>query len=335
MAKEKPDRSRSDSHSHPHPHSHSHVQPQSPSQPHVLRPSPLLEEKDILSGLIEEKSSSLFLGRYSLTEVASVLGKRNFFKEARRRNLWPLVFNLDSSEYPIQRYRIFLKEAKPANLIVDLKIREGRLKPRSDLSLPAEFFDFEFLILEWLTLQNPLLQFCRKRPPLPGQERPGLGLGKKVVDVFIYLARLTHKDGVLAFPAYFHNALLFTRYFNFLNPEKQGEVLAIEKAFPDIPFKHLAWIVYLNCLREERLREEEQAGEEREGGEKKEEGAEVKTYEWMAEEQVYPLNRSLKEHFESKWYKQKVKDIINRRRFFIDWICYEKKVDELIAGKGG
>lgn len=276
-----------------------------------MKKDPLVSERDILSGLVEDKSTSLFLGRYSIGEVAAVLGRRNFFKEARRRNLWPLVFNLDSSGYPVQRFQIFLELAKPEKLIVDLKIREGRLRPRDHLHLPASFYTYEFLILEWLTLQNPLLKFSPKRPPLPGQEYPGLGLGKKVVDVFVYLARLTQKDGLLVFPAYFHNALLFTRYFQFLNPEKQGEVLAVRKSLSDIPFKHLAWIVYLNCLREE----------------------DGRAYEWKAEEQVYPLNKSLKEYLENKVYKQMVKQVLNSRDFTIDWACYEKKVDELIAAK--
>ena len=276
-----------------------------------MKKDPLVSERDILSGLVEDKSTSLFIGRYSIGEVAAVLGRRNFFKEARKRNLWPLVFNLDSSGYPVQRFQIFLELAKPEKLIVDLKVREGRLRPRDHLHLPASFYTYEFLILEWLTLQNPLLKFSPKRPPLPGQEYPGLGLGKKVVDVFVYLARLTQKDGLLVFPAYFHNALLFTRYFQFLNPEKQGEVLAVRKSLSDIPFKHLAWIVYLNCLREE----------------------DGRAYEWKAEEQVYPLNKSLKEYLENKVYKQMVKQVLNSRDLTIDWACYEKKVDELVAAK--
>ncbi|MDH7513887.1 MAG: hypothetical protein QHH14_13150 [Clostridiales bacterium] len=276
-----------------------------------MKKDPLVSERDILSGLVEDKSTSLFLGRYSIAEVAAVLGRRNFFREAKKRNLWPLVFNLDSSGHPVQRYQIFLEEEKPEKLIVDLKIREGRLRPRDQFHLPASFYTYEFLILEWLTLQNPLLKFSPKRPPLPGQEHPGLGLGKKVVDLFVYLARLTQKDGLLVFPAYFHNALLFTRYFQFLNPQKQGEVLAVRKSLSDIPFKHLAWMAYLNCLRED----------------------DGRIYEWMAEEQVFPLNRSLKEYFESRAYKQKVKKVLNSRRFAIDWACYEKKVDELIAAK--
>src|SRR4030066_308507 len=191
--------------------------PQAPKS--KMKKDPLVRESDILSDLVEEKASSLFLGRFSMTEVQAVLGRKNFYREAKNRGLLPLALDLDSSEYPVQRLRIFHEEADPDKLIVDLKIREGRVTP---------------------------------------------------------------KAGLLASPAYFHNALLFSRFFYFLNPEKLAEVLAIEKAFPDIPFKHLAWIVYLNCLRQE----------------------DGRVYEWRAEEQVYPINRELKDYFDSKKYKR-------------------------------
>jgi hypothetical protein len=273
--------------------------------------TPLVREADILSDLTEEKATSLFLGRYSMTEVTAVLGKRNFFREAQKRDLWPLAFDLDSSGYPVQRLQIFRETSKPENLIVDFKIREGRLAPNSRLQLDPSFYKFDFLILEWLTIQNPLLLFSVKRPPLPGQKHPGLGVGKKVVDLFVNLARLLRKDGLLAFPAYFHNALLFSRYFHFLNPEKAAEILAIEKAFPRIPFKHLAWIVYLNCLKL----------------------ANGDTYEWKAEELIYPLNKTLKDYFDSKSYKRRLKQTLKSRSFTIDWDGYESKLDELIKIK--
>ena len=276
-----------------------------------MKKDPLVRERDILSDLIEEKATSLFLGRFSMTEVRAVLGKKNFYREAKDRGLLPLAFDLDSSEYPVQRLRIFHEETDPEKLIVDLKIREGRLPPKAYLHLGPEFFEHDYLVLEWLTLQNPLLGFSRKRPPLPGQQHPGLGLRKKVVDIFVYLARLLHKDGLLAFPAYFHNAVLFSRFFNFLNPEKLAEVLAIEKAFPKIPFKHLAWIVYLNCLRQE----------------------DGRAYEWRAEEQVYPIRRELREYFDSKKYKRLVKQSLKERSFTIDWEGYGRKLDELIKTK--
>jgi hypothetical protein len=273
--------------------------------------SPLIGEVDILSDLTAEKSSSLFLGRYSMTEVKAVLGKRNFFKEAQKRGLWPLAFELDSSNYPVQRLQIFLEPKRPDRVIVDLKIREGRLAPKDYLHLNPSFFGYSFLIFEWLTIQDPRLGFSAQRPPLPGQEHPGLGLGKKVVDIFSYLARLGRQDGLLAFPAYFHNALLFSRYFNFLNPEKAAEIQAIKRAFPSIPFKHMAWIVYLNCLRY----------------------ADGQGYEWRAEEQVCALDKTLRAYFDSKDYRERYKRHVKRLSFTIDWDGYERKLDELIKIK--
>jgi len=267
---------------------------------------PLVDEKDIFSDLALRKGTSLFLGRYSLNEVIAVLGKKSFFKEARERILWPLDYDLDSSEYPLQRLRIFYREKRPENLIVDLKIREGAYSPKNNLILGTSFPEYNYLIFEWLTLQNPLLSFSEKKSPLPGQAHPGLGLGKKVLDIFIYLARLTKKDGLLAFPAYFHNALLFSRYFHFLNPEKEAEILTIRKSFPNVPFKHLAWIVYFNCLR----------------------GKNNKIYEWKADEQIYPLNKPLRDYFDSKMYKKRVKISQKKFHFSIDWECCKRKAKE-------
>ena len=262
----------------------------------------VLNEEEIFSDLTGIKATSLFLGKYSLPEVAAVLEKRNFYKEARKRNLWPLDYRLDSSAFPVQRLQIFLREKSPQNLIVDLKIKVGGYTPPPDMEDAEVLKNTSFLVLEWLTLQNPLLAFSDKRPALPGQAHPGLNVSKKVMDIFSYLARLMHKDGLLAFPAYFHNALLFSRYFHFINPEKQGEIMAVRKAFSVVPFKHLAWIVFLNCLKE---------GE--------------RSYEWKAEEQVFPLSRRLKDYFDSKPYKEKVRRAEKERHFAVDWVCFREK----------
>ena len=133
--------------------------------------SELVGEQDILSDLTQDKGTSLFLGRYSLTEARAVLGKRNFFRDSMRRGLWPLAFDLDSSSYPVQRLRIFHGQKLADKLIVDLKIREGNLLPRDYLDLDPSFFGYSFLIFEWLTIQDPLHGFSEKRPPLPGQEQ--------------------------------------------------------------------------------------------------------------------------------------------------------------------
>lgn len=264
-------------------------------------------EDEIFSALAERRGTMLFLGKYALNEVFAVLAKRSLIKEARKRNLWPLAFDMDSSAFPLQRFQIFVREKMPDNLIVDLKIREGVFKPKEQPAVEAPLREFKSLILEWLTLQNPMAEFAEKRGALPGQQHPGLGMGKKIMDLFIYLAKLTHQEAILAFPAFYHNAVLFSRYFHFFNPEKEGEVESIRRTFSHMPVKQLAWAVYLNCLRTA-------AGE---------------VYEWKAEEQVFPLAKDLREYFGSKNYREIVKQSLKRYQFTIDAEDFERKIGSI------
>jgi len=264
----------------------------------------LIGESEIFSELEKKTGTSLFFGQYPLNAVLQVLKKRSFLKEAKKRKLYPLKFDLDSSDYPpLQRFRIFYLTKSSKNIIVDLKIRQGRLNLKSeniDYPLPK----LDFLTLDWLTLQNPLKSFSHGEYPFPGQEHPGLKLGKKVLDIFIYLARLINYDGILAFPAYFHNALLFSRYFHFFNPEKEGEILAIRKSFRRIPLRELAWIIHLDCLRKK-------------NGD---------IYEWKAEEQVFPINKDLKKYFATKSYKGRVKAALEQQSYIFDEDCFKRKM---------
>jgi hypothetical protein len=274
---------------------------------------PLVDEGEIFSELHVKKGSSLFLGRYSLAEVLAVLNKKGFLKEARKRFLWPLAYELDSSEYPLQRLQIFLRQPAPENLIVDVKLRECEFTPKSmPLGLPS-LPPLKALAFEWLTLQNPLDTFGEQFTPLPGQTRPGLRMRSRIMDLFVYLARISRKDCLMAFPAYFHNAVLFSRYFHFWNPAKEAEVLAIRRAFSHMPFRQLAWAVHLNCLRR----------------------PDGRVYEWTAEEQLYPLTRPVKEYFDSRRYRELVKAGEKDAAYTVDRAEFERRSVEIPTICGG
>jgi hypothetical protein len=269
------------------------------------RTTPLIEKGDIFQDMSGAKGTSLFLGKYTMREAEVVLRKRNFYREAKKRGLWPIEYELDSSQYPpLQRLIIYYKKRDPENIIVDLKIREGIFETKRDF--PLKMHQSRFLVLEWLTLQNPRLKFNGKRTPLPGQKYPGLSLGKKVVDLFIYLAKLNKDQGIVAYPAYFHNALLFSRYFNFISPQKKSEVEVIRKTFKKMTFKELAWIVHLECLR----------------------GREGKVYKWEAEEMLLPVDSKLEDFFDSKSYKKEVREAKGKFSFSVDWDCFRRKMKE-------
>ena len=87
-----------------------------------------LKEEEIFSGLGPTRGSLLFLGRYTLKEVMVILARKGFLREARKRNLWPLSYRLDSSDYPVQRLLIYWEKEDPDRIIVDLKIKERRTK---------------------------------------------------------------------------------------------------------------------------------------------------------------------------------------------------------------
>jgi hypothetical protein len=275
--------------------------------------SPLVDEREIFTELAAKGGSSLFLGRYSLGEVVSVLDKKSFLREARKRFLWPLAYELDAVEHPLQRLRIYLREPGPDNLVVDVKIKECEFAPVETLPGRPPLPPQKALAFEWLTLQNPLVKFGEPFTPLPGQVRPGLRMRSKVMDLFVYLARLLRKDALLAFPAYYHNAVLFSRYFHFWNPRKEAEVLAIRRAFSHMPFRQLAWVVHLNCLRR----------------------ADGSVYEWRAEEQVFPLTRPFKEYFESRRYRELVKAGFREPGFTVDQAEFERRSVEIPGFCGG
>lgn len=265
----------------------------------------VLQEDDIFADIVKKEGSTLFLGKYTLLEAGIVFKKRSFVREAKKRKLWPVKVLFDSSEFPpLQRLQIFLKDPAPDNLIVDLKLKEGYFRMKKELPFDFDRDRYHFLMLEWLTLQNPLLSFSHERRPLPGQKLPGLNLGRKVLDLFVYLARLNMNDGILVFPAYFHNAILFSRRFHFLNPAKQAEFDTIRTSFKDIPFNRLAWVVHLDCLKTN----------------------DKKTYKWKAEEQILPLDKGLKRYFESDEYKEEVQKARKHFEFDIDWGEFEKKM---------
>ena len=80
----------------------------------------------------------------------------NVVKSYPEFKLGPLDFELDSSEFPLQRLQIFHQKKIADNIIVDLKIKEGRFKLKDKFALKFLSSEYDFLFLEWLTLQNPL-----------------------------------------------------------------------------------------------------------------------------------------------------------------------------------
>lgn len=83
------------------------------------------------------------------------------------------------------------------------------------------------LYVHWLSLRNPQAHFSVQRPQLPGQNAPGLGVAREMVEVLGRVASRLGLHGVAYRPAYFHTAYPARHRFRFVEPERQGRFLAL------------------------------------------------------------------------------------------------------------
>jgi acetoin utilization deacetylase AcuC-like enzyme len=85
------------------------------------------------------------------------------------------------------------------------------------------------LYVHWLSLRDPRARFSDRRPPLPGQDAPGLGLAREITEMILLAAERVGADGVAFTPAWFHTAYLVRDRFRFVDPERQGQFEAMTR----------------------------------------------------------------------------------------------------------
>lgn len=85
----------------------------------------------------------------------------------------------------------------------------------------------EVLFVHWFSLRNPRARFSDKRPRLPGQEVPGLGLAREVGTILARMAIRLGLAGVVYRPAHFHTAYPARHQFAFVDPRRQGRFEAL------------------------------------------------------------------------------------------------------------
>ncbi len=122
------------------------------------------------------------------------------------------------------------------------------------------------LYIHWLSLRNPHATFSERRPQLPGQSAPGLGVAREMVEVLGRVASRLGLRGVAYRPAYFHTAYPARHRFRFVEPERQGRFLALVRDLAPLPLLEASIAL--------------QEGRVRLGG---------SPYQWEADEMVYWL----------------------------------------------
>ncbi|HEY4222360.1 MAG TPA: hypothetical protein VGO62_13490, partial [Myxococcota bacterium] len=117
------------------------------------------------------------------------------------------------------------------------------------LAWPPQRDRIDVVVIEWLLMQNPRAQFTREKPQLPGQDHPGTGLGRDVLQMLLLLTQRTSRDGLVVVPEKFHLAELYGRG-GWRAPHRavDAEVRAVVSAASSIGFAARAWAVERGCV---------------------------------------------------------------------------------------
>jgi hypothetical protein len=83
------------------------------------------------------------------------------------------------------------------------------------------------LFVHWLSLRNPRAQFSERRPRLPGQEVPGLGMAREFGELLSRIAKRLSLAGVAYRPAHYHTAYQGRHQMAFVDPARQGRFEAL------------------------------------------------------------------------------------------------------------
>ena len=258
--------------------------------------------------LDRSSSSSLFLGKYSEDGIKFIMERFGLDRQARHLGYRHLDVAVDTSDPYRHRLTIYNGRHRDRDhMIMDFVARYQHLVPK-DVDAEIEYTkQLKVLMVEWLLLQSPRTPFTPRKPRLPGQNHPGLGLGDQLLALFTLMGRHLQVDGIINVPEYYHTALIFSRRFVFLSPYVQALVFQISQ---DLWKKYrlavIAWASATGSIIN------------RETGEPQ---------IWEPRRQIIPIQGQLRNYFKSDDYQSIAQNLKAEPIYIID----EQKLREALA----
>lgn len=180
-----------------------------------------ITEEDIYGALGGSERGSRFLSFYSVHGMELVFERYGILDRIRARGFSEVDLEVDvkNPAHQVLRVRGRRPPMPARDVLLELVCRR-----RHTLIGGHEG---EFLFIEWLLLQDPSRSFSLSRPPLPGQEHPGLGVSREVQELLRQACTRLGLDGLLAHPAHYHSAAVARAEWRFVDPEVEGRFRAL------------------------------------------------------------------------------------------------------------
>ena len=181
-----------------------------------LRPT----RQRLLLGFYTAQGMEVALQRYGIFSHLARLGYRNFRLEFDREGTG-------------ERVRLFgtAADLKGEQLLIELILEKRRC-----LGVPV-------LYVHWFSLRHPRAHFSEKRPRLPGQEVPGLGLALEAGTMMARMAVRLGLGGVVFRPSTYHVAYTSRKGFTFVDPDRQGRFEALVRDLSAYPLSQATRLI--------------------------------------------------------------------------------------------
>ena len=241
------------------------------------------------------------LRRFDATDLRRRFGTAGLLQAVERRGFTDLRVSIRSAATALPHVELHGSKAGRNLLLLEACLSEA--------TVPASFFaergfsvagTTELAVAYWVREQDPSRPFTGRRPPLPLQEHPGLGVLPLAFRVIRDIAVDLGKDGVACVPKFYHDAYIFyrSRLFLFLDGREQGRFERLMSDLARVPLAHASWALVDRHVRDQR------------GG----------AVEWRPGFQVCPLSDQLTTYFNSGEYAALVDDGAAQDQYF----CEEK-----------
>ncbi len=194
----------------------------------ALSPADLTETGDLTAEEIEEdlgirpRRQRVVLGFYTAAGIEHAFYRYGVFEHLERMGYRQFRAELDAAGAG-ERIRILGQSGGQEHLLMEVVLERRRVA------------GVEVLYVHWLSLRNPRARFSEKRPRLPGQDVPGLGLAHEIGTMLARMAIRLGLGGVVFRPAHYHTAYAARHEFQFVDPERQGRFEALVRTLSGVP----------------------------------------------------------------------------------------------------
>ena len=194
-----------------------------------------LTEESLEDFLMHRSTGGLFMDQYTREGLEIALQRYGFLDLLRERGFSDLEVSVETEDPQRQIARIHFDQQDPEHLLVELVVRFCTLMSPAEALKEGAEDSYRMLSIEWLLMQDPTAHFSLERRKLPGQEHPGLGLGRWMVELLRMMAERLDCTGLMNIPQHYHNAFLYSKQMLCFHPEDQGYLEALKRDLGHLP----------------------------------------------------------------------------------------------------